>query len=150
MILVMKMNEMNRGIATYNSLLRTQINDFLKLMLKEIGKDELVPSYGTLLSIVYRNGGKVQIKTIYDTILKQKSTITEMINRLVKLGYLEKHSCVEDKRVTYVVVTEKAIAFEPDFNRISKNLMEKVFEGFTEEEKDEYVRLMLKAIKNFT
>lgn len=144
------MNEINRGIASLNSLLRTQINDFLKMELKKIGNDEIVPSYGTILAIVYRNGGKVQIKTIYDTILKQKSTITEMINRLVKLGYLEKHSCLEDKRVTYVVATEKAIAFEADFNRISENLMEKVFDGFTEEEKDEYVRLMLKSIKNFT
>lgn len=144
------MNEKNRGIATYNSLLRTQINDFLKNKLKEVGNEDLVPSHGALLWIMYKNNGRVQIKTIYDTLLKQKSTITEMINRLVKLGYLEKEGCQEDKRVTYVVATEKALAFQRDFDLISQQLLEKVFEGFTEEEKDEFTRLMLKSIGNFT
>lgn len=144
------MNENNRGIATYNSLLRTQINDFLKNKLREAGNEDLVPSHGTILSLVYRNGGRVQIKTIYDTLLKQKPTITEMINRLVKLGYLRKEGCQEDKRVTYVVATEKALTFQQDFNRISQELITKVFDNFSEEEKDEFTRLMIKAIKNFT
>jgi Mn-dependent DtxR family transcriptional regulator len=44
-----------------------------------------VPSYGSVLSVVYKNDGYVQIKTIYDSLSKQKTTITESINRLTKL-----------------------------------------------------------------
>jgi len=137
------------GVATYNSLLRIKIDDYLKEQLKDCGSDDLVPSYGALLSIVYRSGGTVQIKVIYDTLLKQKTTITEMINRLVKLGYLTKSQCQEDKRVTYVSVTEKADAFRKDFDRISKELMEKIYGGFSDEEKQELVDLLARAIENF-
>lgn len=140
----------SKGIASYNSLLRTQINEFLKFKLKEIGREELVPSYGSLLHCIYNKGGRVQIKYLYDTLLKQRSTITEMVKRLEKLGYLIKESCPDDKRVTYVVATEKAWEFKKDFEKVSEDLLERVFQGFSEEEEDEFMRLMHKALRNFT
>jgi DNA-binding MarR family transcriptional regulator len=145
----MRMKACPEGIASYNSLLRTKIDDYLRARLKEVGRDELIPSYGALLSVVYRNGGRVQIKTIYDALLKQKTTVTEMINRLVKLGYLTKEGCPEDRRVTYVSATEKALSFERDFNEISAQLLEKAFRGFSAEEKEFFMRLLARAIDNF-
>lgn len=138
------------AIATYVSLLRIKMNDFIKIKLKEVENYDLVPSYGALLSLLYKNDGKVQINTIYNTLLKQKTTITEMINRLVKLGYIKKEKCTEDRRVTYVVLTEKSLAFKDDFQNISKELLDQTLKGFTEEEKVEFVRLISKATKNFT
>ena len=43
------------NVATYNSRLRTKINEFLRDELKDSGYSELVPSYGSVLSVVYRN-----------------------------------------------------------------------------------------------
>ena len=143
------MDAVIHGAATYNSLLRTKINDYLKEQLKACGYDDLVPSYGALLSIVYKNGGIVQIKVIYESLLKQKTTITEMISRLVKLGYLTKSQCTEAKRVTYVSVTERANAFKADFERISQELMNKIYDGFSDKEKQKFVDLLAKAIENF-
>lgn len=137
------------GVATYTSMLRTRINEFLRDELKACGHGELVPSYGSVLSVVYRKGGQVQIKEIYDSLLKQKTTITESINRLVRLGYLTKETCPTDARCTYVRATDKAIAFQKDFKRISARLQEKIFEGFTEEERQTFVELMGRAIEHF-
>lgn len=145
----MQMHKEINGIATYNSLLNTMINDFLKNKLKETGNDDIVPSHGAILSIVYTNGGRVQIKTICDTLLKQKTTITEMINRLVRLGYLTKEGSNEDKRMTYVVATQKALDYYENFEMISNQLLTKVYQGFSEEEKIEFTKLMLKALGNF-
>ena len=142
------MHETIKDIATYNSLLNTMINDYLKNKLREIGNDDMVPSHAAILSIVYANGGKVQIKTICDTLLKQKTTITEMINRLVRLGYLTKEDCTVDKRITYVIATEKALDFQKKFEMISNELLDQVYQGFSEEEKIEFTRSMLKALRN--
>lgn len=142
-------NKKYNGIATLNSLFRTQVNEFLKAKLKEVGNHELVPSHGSLLWIVYNNNGKVQIKTIYEILCKQKPTVTEMIKRLVVLGYLKKVTCKDDKRITYVVATEKAMNFRQDFENISKQLTDKIYKGFSEDEKDQYVSLVDRAIKNF-
>ncbi len=137
------------GAATDTSRLRTRINEYLRDELKACGHGELVPSYGSVLSVVYKNGGHVQIKTIYDSLCKQKTTITESINRLVKLGYLTKETCPTDARCTYVQATEKAMAFQPDFQRISQELRERLFCGFTGEEQQNFVELMDRAIRNF-
>lgn len=139
-----------KGVATYNSVLRTLINDFLKSELKRKGNSELVPSHGSILHYIYEQDGKVQIKDIYDVMPKRKSTITEMIKRLVKLGYLKKEQCPQDKRVTYVYATQKALDFESDFREVSQNLHDKVFNNFTIEEAEELVRLIKKASRNFT
>lgn len=138
------------GAATYTSALRTKINEFLRDELKNCGRGELVPSYGSVLYAVYKNGGKVQIKTIYDSVCKQKTTITESINRLVKLGYLTKECCPNDARCTYVQATEKALLFREDFNKISEKLREKIFYGFEESEQQDFVDMMAKAIDNFS
>jgi DNA-binding MarR family transcriptional regulator len=143
------MNATPMGVASYTSQLRTKINEFLRDELKACGCGELVPSYGSVLSVVYKNGGKVQIKTIYDSLSKQKTTITESINRLVELGYLTKETCPTDARCTYVQATEKALAFQADFGRISKELQEKIFRDFTEEEQQRLAELMVRAIENF-
>jgi len=143
------MNEDYKGIVTLNSVLRTQITEYLKKELRASGNNELSPSHGLILWMVYNHDGKVQIKTIYDYSLKQKSTITEMIKRLVTLGYLDKVICAEDKRITYIVATEKTIAFKPIFNNISDKLITKFFQGFSEVERSIFTELMMKAFKNF-
>jgi DNA-binding MarR family transcriptional regulator len=138
------------GAATYTSHLRTKINEFLRDELKACGYGELVPSYGAVLSVVYKNDGRVQIKTIYDSLCKQKTTITESINRLVRLGYLTKETCPTDARCTYVQATQKALDFRPDFERISDELKNKFFSGFSEEEQQQFVDMMARAIDNFS
>lgn len=143
------MNASPMGAATYNSHLRTKINEFLRDELKACGRDELVPSYGSVLSVVYKNDGKAGIKTINDSLCKQKTTITESINRLVKLGYLTKETCPTDARCAYVLATEKAWEFRPDFDRISAELRERIFSGFSEEEQQLFVDMMARAIGNF-
>jgi MarR family transcriptional regulator, organic hydroperoxide resistance regulator len=144
------MNANPMGIAAYTSQMRTRINEFLRNELKACGYGDLVPSYGTVLSVVYQNGGCVQIKTIYDTLCKQKTTITECINRLVELGYLTKETSPADARCTYVQMTDKAGTFQEDFGRISRKLREKIFKGFSEEEQKMLADLMVRTIENFS
>jgi DNA-binding MarR family transcriptional regulator len=136
--------------ATYTSQLRTRINEYLRDALKTSGHGDLVPSYGAVLHVVLQHGGKVQIKGIYDDLCKQKTTITESINRLVKLGYLTKLTCPTDARCTYVQATDKLYDFEDDFKRISDELNAQLFRGFSADEQQDFVDLMLRAIDNFS
>jgi len=138
------------GLAGYCSILSTLINEFLREELKEVSNGELCPSQCSILYIVYKYNGKVQIKEIYDTLLKQKSTITEIINRLVKSGYLKKVRCNLDKRVTFVVATEKGMNFKKEFEKISSNLVNKLYKNFDEEEKVVLIKLLIKGIENLS
>jgi len=143
------MHEKSKEIAAYNSVLINKIDDFIKEKFKEYGYKDINPSNASVLCIVCRNGGKVKIGEIYDSLLKQKSTKTESIKKLVKKGYLKKVKCTKDKRVTYVVVTEKAKIFQKDFNKISEELSNIIFEGFDKEEREILNDLIVRAINNF-
>lgn len=137
-----------REISDYNAHLQSVINNFFKEKLKECGHDVIKPSYGKLLSIVYDEGGTVQIKSICDALLKKKPTVTEMINRMIKLGYLAKTQCCKDRRVSYVTLTPKAVDFKEDFDRISEELYTKMFQGFSEEEKEKMMAFTIRLINN--
>ena len=50
----MRMKACPEGTASYNSLLRTETDDYLRARLKEVGGDELILSCGALLSVVLR------------------------------------------------------------------------------------------------
>lgn len=143
------MNSNFEGFITYNCLIKTEIDEFLKSKFKEHGHEELKPSYSKILDLLYRNNNKIQIKCIYECLSNQKSTITEMINRLVKLGYLQKVSCPNDRRVSYVIATEKAISFKDDFNKISQELLNKVFSNFSDSQKEDLTKLIKKIVNNF-
>jgi len=136
------------NVATYASQFRAKINEFLRSELKACGYGELVPGYGSVLSVVYENGGHVQIKTINDSLYKQKTTVTESINRLVELGYLTKETSSADARFTYVQATDKALAFQEDFMRISRELTERIFRGMSGEDQQQLADLMVRVIEN--
>ncbi len=143
------MSEESKGIAAYNSILINKIDDFIKEKFREYGYKDIIPSNASVLCIVFKNGGKVKIGKIYNSLLKNKTTITESIKRLVKRGYLKKVKCTEDKRVTYVEVTEKAKSFRNDFMKISEELWNIIFKGFDEEEREKLTKLIVRAIDNF-
>lgn len=138
-----------KAIGSYNSILKNNIDTFLKDELKKCGHEFVKPSYGMILYLVFKENGKVQIKDLYNQINKNKPTISEMINRLVDLGYLVKETCTKDKRVTYVVATDKTKAFKDDFYLISDKLLNTVFKNFEEDEKEMLIKLLVKANSNF-
>jgi DNA-binding MarR family transcriptional regulator len=146
---VIFMSENSKKIAAYNSILINKIDDFIKEKFREYGYKDINPSNASVLCIVFRNGGKIKIGKIYDSLLKHKTTITESIKRLVKKGYLKKIKCTQDKRVTYVEVTEKAKIFREDFTKISDELWDVMFKGFNKEEREYLNNLIVRAIDNF-
>lgn len=128
--------------------LQTRVNELLKTKLKEYGNTDLIPSYGAILWIVYNNKNRIQIKHIYESLKIQKSTITESIKRLVTLGYFLKEVSEEDKRISYIVATEKALVFKEDYMNIVHEVLDTLLSTFTKDQKDTFLELIIKANGN--
>lgn len=143
------MNKYRNYIIGYISRTRKKAQKFLEQELKNHGLDELIPSHGSILSVLYENSGKLTMKELADMIRRDKSTLTSLTNRLVELGYIAKQKSEEDKRITYIVLTEKGKAIKGKFDAISKNLIETAYTGFTEEEEDMLAKLLNKLNQNF-
>ena len=76
------------------------------------------------------------MKEIAQKIGKDKSTVTPLVNKLIRLGYIEKEKSITDKRVTYISLTSKARDIEDRFNFISSQVKETAYKDFTKEEKE--------------
>ncbi|QUH18811.1 MarR family winged helix-turn-helix transcriptional regulator [Alkaliphilus sp. B6464] len=139
----------DKYIVYFISKTKKKMTEFIERELKEEELDDLVPSYGNILTVLYDNDGKLSMKEIGELIGKDKSTITVLINKLSKLGYVEKEKCQEDRRVTYIVLTEKGKSIEDKFNDISKKVYLTAYKNFSKEEKDIFLKLLKKMNNNF-
>ncbi|MFQ7519617.1 MAG: MarR family winged helix-turn-helix transcriptional regulator [Clostridium sp.] len=130
---------------------RTKANmiKFIENKLKENDLAELIPTHGNILTALYESDKKLTMKEIAQKIGKDKSTVTPLVNKLIRLGYIEKEKSSTDKRVTYISLTSKARDIEDRFNFISSQVKETAYKDFTKEEKEEFLRLLRKLNSNF-
>ena len=139
----------DKYIVYFISKTKKKMLNFIEKKLKEKGLNDLVPSYGNILTALYDNDGKLTMKEIGELIGKDKSTVTALVNKLSKLGYVKKEKCKKDKRVIYVKTTEKSIEIEEKSNDISKEVYLKAYKDFSVEEKEVLLKLLKKLNNNF-
>ncbi|MCS5422569.1 MULTISPECIES: MarR family winged helix-turn-helix transcriptional regulator [Psychrilyobacter] len=126
-------------------IIRERINKELQKKLKQNSID-ISCGHIWLLSVVYSNNGRSEIKELVKQLEKKKSTVTEMINTLEKNGYLVKYQSKEDKRVYYVETTDRAEEMKDHILTIVENIKKKMFLSFSDGDKDILGELMMKII----
>ncbi len=131
------------------SNIREKSAQFINNQLRENGVEGLINSHGTILSILYDYDGKITMNEIGKIIGKKKSTLTDLIRKLVELGYITREKSEKDSRVVEITLTEKGWKFKSLFEEISDNLLEKTYKDFTEEEKETLMLLLNRIRKNY-
>ncbi len=139
----------DKYIVYFMSRTKNKMLRFIEEQLQENGLDELIPSHGNILTALYENHGRLTMKKIAEITGKDKSTITPLVNKLVDLGYITKEKNEIDKRVTYIILTEKGKQMEAEFSAISSKVYRAAYKGFSAEEKEDFLRLLKKLYSNF-
>lgn len=139
----------DKYIVYFISRTKDNMIKFIDKNLKNNNLNDLIPTHGNILTALYESDGKLTMKEISKKIGKDKSTVTSLVNKLIDLGYVKKDKCSIDKRVTYISLTEKALDIKDKFDFISSQVKETAYKNFTDEEKEEFLRLLKKISKNF-
>lgn len=140
----------DKYIVYFISKTKKKMTSFIERQLKEKGLEELVPSYGNILTVLYDNGGKLSMKEIGELIGKDKSTVTAIVNKLSILGYVEREKDINDKRITYISITEKSEMIRGKFDEISNQVYKTAYKDFSEKEKELFLKLLKKLNNNFS
>lgn len=142
---------MNKYLAIAKiSKIRREVYSYIESELRKRGIDGLVVSHGNILDILYDNDGRLTLKEISEGINRTKSTVTQLVDKLLIAGYVTKEANPEDKRSSYIVLTEKGLRIKKDFKEISDNVIKEFFYDFTEEEAENLLMLLDRVIINFT
>ena len=122
-----------RNLLALISKIHEKGNRFIIEQLKKNGADGLVPSHGDILVCLYEQD-KMTMKDIADKIHRTRPTVTVLVDKLEKLGYIEREISQEDSRYTYIVLTKKGQDFKPIFEKISEDLNNLLYKNLTEQE----------------
>lgn len=121
------------AILSLISKIHEKGNRFIIEALKNNGAEGLVPSHGDILVCLYKNG-KMTMKDIADYIHRTKPTVTVLVDKLEKLGYLKREISEKDSRYTNIVLTQKGENFKTIFEKISNDLNEYLLKNISEKE----------------
>jgi len=139
----------NRIIATISQI-NAEANKLIVDELKQHNLSGLAPSHGGILVFLYQHEEGVPISSVTAYIHKDKSTVTALVNKLEKMGLLEKFKHVSDSRSTMVKLTQKGMETKPIvLGVVSKKLLSKTYEGFEEAEKLLLCELLERVKNNF-
>ncbi len=108
-------------------------NKFILQELNSNGITELAPSHGDILAMLYQHS-KLTMKEIAEKIHRSKPTVTILVNKLEKFGFVKREKSSEDSRITYIMLTSKSKDFKPIFEKISKDLNKMLFKNLANNE----------------
>lgn len=103
----------------------------------------LNPTEFGVLELLYHRG-RQPIQKIGQKILLRSGSMTYVVDKLEKRGFLERVFCTEDKRVTYISITEAGVELiESIFPEHAKNI-ESLMDGLNSEEQNTAIDLLKK------
>ena len=137
----------NYEIVYLSSLLNEKAGFFIQ-ELKKYGCPELKMAHGDIFHTLFE-AGELSAKEIAERTRRSKSTVSELVDRLVKLGYVCKKTDPADARGVKISLTEKGVAFEAVFGKISEDLSERILSAVEPEELEIAEKVMRKLTSNF-
>ncbi|MCT7557875.1 MarR family winged helix-turn-helix transcriptional regulator [Aliarcobacter butzleri] len=117
------------------------------LFTQKIKEFDISPEQWSLVFRVVESNGLTQ-KELSDSTYKDQANITRSIDRLERKGLLKRVSNQMDRRIINIYPTEKAINLVEKIIPISSRFNNYLTENFTEEEKNQLIKLLNKVYEN--
>jgi DNA-binding MarR family transcriptional regulator len=116
-------------------------------LLKEAGVEEINPAQGRILTALWMRDN-ISITELARETMLHKSTLTKMLDNLEKSGHIKRIQSSNDRRVTFIKLTEKDRHIREKYDAVSEELEEIYDAGFTEGEKSQLDELLNRVLDN--
>lgn len=126
-----------------------QANQLIASELLAAGYDGIAPSHGDIFHVLF-HCGPLTMSEIARRIHRTKPTVTTLVDKLERLGYVQKRASEHDRRSTYVSLTDEGLKLEPVIDAISEKLARLSEQNLTPEEADRLEALLAKLTGDAT
>ena len=120
-------------------LIKEIYSDTMAIVSKSLKGSGLTNQQIMVIKLIAHNK-KVNISQLCSEMSLAKGTVSGIVSRMEKAGYVKKVKEEYDNRNTYVTFSDKGIEFAKEFRKEINSSFDKVFENFTYDE--------IKEIKN--
>jgi len=138
----------SRDVISLISKIREKVNRFIGSEMVKYGIEGIATSHGDIIYALFKTP-RLTMADISKKINKDKSTVTALVDKLVRLGYVTKERNVKDTRVVYVALTEKGRELEPIFEVISQQLLDVFYLDISDKEKEDLLHVLKRIYGNF-
>ena len=122
------------------------------LIEKELKKNNIEgisSSHGNIIHVLI-NKNEISMTDIANSIKRDRSTVTTLVKKLQKHGYVAMKKNEKDSRSTLVYLTEKGKELSPSFEKISNILFETSKIGIDEDEWQTFRKILLQLHDNLS
>jgi len=116
-------------------------------ILRENNMADLEGARGRIIFALWGKDG-VPIKTLCEKTSLDKSTLTGIIDRLERDGYIERKPSETDKRSTLIWLTGKEQEFANHVQKVSNQMNEIFYNGFTDDEITQFDGMLERILAN--
>ena len=142
------MSDVNSSISLLSHI-HSITADFLIERLSNCGMTDFASSHGNILFQL----SKVPDMTLSELtkkINRDKSTTTVLVRKLEKEGLIHLTENPDDKRSRKISLTEKGKNYNIQTSKMSKELLNTFYKGFSEEEKEQFLNFLKRIETNFS
>ncbi|MBQ7849468.1 MAG: MarR family transcriptional regulator [Clostridia bacterium] len=102
-------------------------------MLADAGIDAFNGAQGRILYVLWQGDG-LTISQISQRTSLANTTLTSMLDRMEQSGLIRREASPADRRALRIVLTDRARALQQDYDRISQQMNERYYLGFSDAE----------------
>lgn len=128
----------------------TQIHHLGRRVFTELLKKhdmEIGPGQGRILFALWQQDN-VPMKDLTRRTLLRKSTLSELLDNLEAAGFIKRIQSEEDRRKTLIQLTEKTRKLQSTYFKLSADMTEIFYKGFSQEEIGEFEAYLHRILKN--
>lgn len=114
-----------------------------RIVQKHIVSHGLNPTEFGVLELLYHKG-ETPLQQIGEKILITSGSITYVVDKLEKKGFLCRKACPNDRRITYAAITEKGKGFLQEMFPSHADMIHQAVSGLSEDEKKSAIQLLKK------
>lgn len=138
-------------IKTYGGFLISQIKQLqgrvFERMLKESGIDAFNGAQGRILYVLWEKE-RLTISEIGHLTSLAKTSLTSMLDRMEESGLVERRTDKNNRRQIIISITDKARNYKEEYDRVSLEMNELFYKGFSEEEIEQFEEMLRRLIQN--
>lgn len=138
---------------TYGGFLISKVKQIqgrvFEKLLSEYGIEEFNGAQGRILFVLWENDN-IPIRRLSEETGLAKTTLTSMLDRLERSGYIVRSFDKSDRRTVKILLTEKARAMKSRYDLVSEKMSDIFYEGFSDEEILAFEEALGKILENLT
>ncbi len=116
-------------------------------MLAASGIDSFNGAQGRILYVLWQND-EISISSLSAQTSLANTTLTAMLDRMEGMGLIVRKPDPKDRRNRLIALTEKAKSLQDDYDRISQQMNELYYTGFTEAEIIQFESYLQRVLNN--